>query len=291
MSDPYQVLGVARGANEAEVKKAYRRLASQLHPDKNPGNPEAEERLKEVNRAYERIQSGDVGGSGFNPDFARSWEGGDFHSEDLFSIFANLGGFGRRSPRTALQFEVPLTFQEALSGIAKRIEFSRRSACTACAGLGPARRGQCSSCRGEGFVDIEDEAAIHFPRGVDTGQAFRVRSQKGCEVIGVAKVEQDPRWSREGLDLSMVIHVALPKLSRLEPIHVITPYAKLEFAIPAGAVLGTPMRFQKQGVRTDLGEAGDLVVRFLVEVPDAQGRCPRSEAYLQNVANWSPLTV
>lgn len=289
MSDPYQVLGVARGASEADVKQAYRRLASQLHPDKNPGNPEAEERLKEVNRAYERIQAGDMGGVRFNPDFTKSPDFGDIHGDDLFSIFTNLGGFGRRSARTSLRFDVPMTFQEALGGIAKKIEFTRRSACPACADRGPARRGQCASCRGEGFVDIQDEAALHFPKGVETGQSFRVRSAKGCDVIGVANVEGDPRWDREGQDLAMVIPVALPKLSQLEPIHVITPYAKLEFSIPPGAVFGAPMRFQRQGVRNDMGETGDLVVRFLVEVPNAQGRCPRSEAYLQEVANWKPL--
>lgn len=286
MSDPYQVLGLARGAGEAEVKKAYRRLASQLHPDKNPGNPEAEERLKEVNRAYERIQSGDV----HDPvaGFRHSPEWDDLGGDDLFSIFSRMGGFARRSA-PSLKIAIPLTFEESLTGMVKKIEFSRRSACSACADRGASKRGQCTVCRGEGFVDVEDEVVLRFPAGTDTGQSVRGRSVKGGEVIGVADVTPDPRWERAGLDLLTTIHVSLAQLSSGEPIKVLTPYRKLDFPVPAGAVLGQPMRFGKQGVVNELGQAGDLIVRFLVEMPTREGKYPLAENHLRRVAGWSPL--
>ena len=286
MSDPYQVLGVARGAGEAEVKKAYRRLASQLHPDKNPGNPAAEERLKEVNRAYERIQTGDVHDS--VSGFRNAPEWGDLGGEDLFSIFSRMGGFARRSP-PALKIAIPLTFQESLTGMTKKIEFSRRSACSACADRGAAKRGQCAACRGEGFVELEDEVVLRFPAGTDTGQSVRGRSAKGGEVVGVADVAADPRWERAGLDLLTTIHVSLAQLSSGEPIKVLTPYRKLDFPVPPGAVLGQPMRFGKQGVVNELGQAGDLIVRFLVEMPTREGKYPLAENHQRRVASWSAM--
>ena len=289
MSDPYHVLGVPRGSSEDDIKKAYRRLASQLHPDKNPGNPEAEERLKEVNCAYESIQSGGFKGraSGFSP----SPEWGDLGGEDLFSIFSRMGGFTRRNAQPALKVAIPVTFQEALTGVIKQMEFSRRSACSACADRGAAKRGQCTSCRGEGFVDVQDKVVLHFPAGTENGQTIRARSGNGGDVIGVAELGLDPRWERSGLDLTTVVHVSLAQLTSGEPIRVLTPYRQLDFPMPPGAVLGLPMRFGKQGVVTESGQVGDLLVRFLVEMPDKAGNYPLSEEYQQRARGWTPLAA
>lgn len=288
MTDPYQTLGVSRQASEADVKKAYRRLASQLHPDKNPGNPEAEERLKEVNLAYEKIQSG----TAVDPVF-QDWPEAHGFSDDLFGIFSRFaasGGFGRSSS-PQVQLDIPLSFEDALRGKLVTVAFSHRGACQACAGLSPAKKGKCQACRGEGFVDLHDEVELRLPRGVNTGESVLGRSSKGKTVLAQVVVEPHPEWNRDGLTLGTSIHVSLDQLKSGVPLTLVTPYAKLDFPVPPGAVLGTDLRFKGQGVRTEDGQVGDLWVRFLVEMPNKDGDFPRATAYRKAVEKWCPWGV
>ncbi len=164
MRDLYEVLGVGRDAGEAEIKKAYRRLAMEYHPDRNPGDKKAEDQFKEASNAYkvlsdpeQRSRYDQFGPDGLNGNMA------GFHGvEDIFSAFGDLfsdffgTARGRRQRRGAdLQIELQLTFAEAVDGTTKEIEIDRQEACDACAGSGAkpgTGRESCQVCGGKGQV-------------------------------------------------------------------------------------------------------------------------------------------
>jgi molecular chaperone DnaJ len=178
--DYYQTLGVARGASEEEIKKAFRNQAKKLHPDANPGNPQAEEQFKEINEAYEVLSDtkkraaydqfghagvgaggpgAGYGAGGFRPE---DFSSGGVDFGDLFEgVFDNFfsGQGGRRSggPREGndLRYDLTLTFEEASFGTAKDIKVKRLSACESCRGTGSkpgAGRVSCKDCRGTGQI-------------------------------------------------------------------------------------------------------------------------------------------
>lgn len=164
MADHYEVLGVAREASQEEIKKAYRRLARELHPDVNPSE-EAQERFKLVTHAYEVLSDAeqrrnyDMGGqSGFGGGFG----GANFGFGDIFDSF--FGGGQTRGPRSRAErgqdalLRVELTLKEAVFGVAKSIEVDTAVLCTTCNGT-TCRPGTslktCDICRGTGSVQRE----------------------------------------------------------------------------------------------------------------------------------------
>lgn len=184
--DYYEVLGIAKNATADEIKKAYRKLAIQYHPDKNPGNKEAEEKFKEATEAYEVLiddkkrsvydQYGFDGvknmGGGFDPSAFRGFEdifgSGGFSDifESLFGGgFGGFGGFGsssRSSSRSSgpahganLRYDLQIDFTDAVYGKKIEIQYSRDEHCTECKGSGSAGGGgrkMCPDCKGTGQV-------------------------------------------------------------------------------------------------------------------------------------------
>ena len=140
--DYYEVLGVSQDAGEADLKKAFRSLAMQYHPDRNRGDKEAEERFKEINEAYAVLSDPDKrahydrfgsapgtgGGSGFDAGFGSLFE-------DLFENFLGGGGRGGRRTRAArgedLQYELKLTLEEAAAGLETKVQIPRLESCGA----------------------------------------------------------------------------------------------------------------------------------------------------------------
>jgi molecular chaperone DnaJ len=179
--DYYEVLGVQKNASKDDIKKAYRKLAIQYHPDKNPGDKTAEEKFKEATEAYEILsddqkkqaydQFGFAGVEGMrsaNPqDFAQAFQG----FEDIFGDFGSFGGIfdsifgggrGRRGSGQGnvhqgsnLRSDIEVTFKEAVYGCKKEIAYSRNEACPTCKGTGAANgagRKVCPTCQGSGQV-------------------------------------------------------------------------------------------------------------------------------------------
>ena len=176
--DYYEVLGVARDADDETLKKSYRKLALQFHPDRNPGNPEAEAKFKELGFVYEVLSDPEkraaydrYGHDAFDPRKRAGTPGGGFHDpSDIFrtvfggggggSIFEEFFGGGRRDPTGPqrgedLRYDLELTFEEAANGCEKEISVSKPEACTACQGSGAeagSRYRNCPGCEGRGQV-------------------------------------------------------------------------------------------------------------------------------------------
>ncbi|MDD2332540.1 MAG: molecular chaperone DnaJ [Candidatus Cloacimonetes bacterium] len=177
--DYYEVLGVEKNADDATIKKAYRKLAMQFHPDKNPDNKEAEEKFKEASEAYEVLSDSSkrqvydqyghagidsqFGGGGFSWDnFTHFNDLNDIFGDGFSSIFENLfgGGFGGgRSSRTPnrgedLQIELSLSLKEIATGIEKKIKINVKDSCDKCGGSGSAdgKVDSCTQCHGTGQV-------------------------------------------------------------------------------------------------------------------------------------------
>ena len=168
--DFYEVLGVSKGADEREIKKAYKRLAMKYHPDRNQGDAGAEEKFKEVKEAYEVLtdenlrarydqyghagvdpsQGGGHGGFGGGADF------GDIFGDVFGDIFGGRGG-GRRGPARGadLRYNMELTLEEAVRGVSKEIKIPTQVHCEVCNGSG-AHTGSsaqtCPTCHGSGPV-------------------------------------------------------------------------------------------------------------------------------------------
>ena len=161
--DFYELLGIAKGASEAEIKKAYRKRAIEFHPDKNPGNKEAEEKFKQCAEAYEVLSDpqkkqkyDQFGHQAFENGGGGGGYGGGMNMDDIFSQFGDIfggGGFGggggggqRRAKGSNLRIKVKLTLEEVANGVEKKVKVKRK---VQAAGV---KYRTCSTCNGQGQV-------------------------------------------------------------------------------------------------------------------------------------------
>ncbi len=182
--DYYEVLGVPKGADEATLKKAYRKKALEYHPDRNPGDKTAEDKFKEAAEAYEVLSDADkrarydrYGHAGVDANMGGGggFRGGGMTMEDIFSQFGDVfggsgspfeeffgrggrGGTGRRPTGqrgSNLRIKVKLTLEEIANGVTKKIKVKKQVGCQACGGSGAKDQGSlqtCGTCRGSGYV-------------------------------------------------------------------------------------------------------------------------------------------
>ena len=202
--DYYEVLGVAKGASDDEIKKAYRVLAKKYHPDMNPGDKEAEAKFKEANEAYavlsdseKRAKYDQFGHAAFDPSMGGGgsgfggFGGMDFDFGDIFSSFFGGGGGGSRSSRNMpiegddVMARVTITFDEAVFGCKKEITFARVEACPECESTGAAKGTKpetCQTCHGTGRVTVQQQTMLGY-----------MQTQRACSACrGSGKIIKTP---------------------------------------------------------------------------------------------------
>jgi molecular chaperone DnaJ len=245
--DYYEVLGVSRTADDETLKKAYRKLALDNHPDRNPGNAEAEQRFKAAAEAYavlsdpqKRSRYDQYGHAGV--DGPSGGGGGGYSAEEVFSQFSEMfgggffeqffgGGGGRRGRRGAsLKVDLQLSLEEVATGVKKTIEVKRPKPCPTCDGSGArpgTKKHACTTCKGHGEV-------------IRSQGFFQVRQT--CPTCrGQGQLIADPCGKCQGSG----------RVHETSPIHI---------SIPAGIESGHVERIVGHGEPGEGGPAGDLVV-------------------------------
>jgi DnaJ-class molecular chaperone len=287
--DPYAALGVNKGANADDIRKAYRKLAKELHPDVRPNDKAAEEKFKRATAAFNllsepeqksRFDRGEIdadgnerahGFSGFRSGgagprggaYAGANPGADGESVfDLGDIFSDLfsgGGarpsYGRMRGRD-IRFALDIDFLDAVKGGRRRVQLS------------------------EGRT-----LDVTIPPGVETGQTLRLKAQGGGGVNGgppgdalvELKVREHAFFRREGDNIHMDMPIALTEAVEGARIQAPTPTGPVTLTIPPGANTGMVLRLKGKGV----GGTGDQFVRLQVMLPD-----PPDEALKQFVRKW-----
>ena len=174
--DYYELLGVPKTASDAEIRKAYLKLAHKYHPDKTGGDKAAEEKLKEINAAYDTLkntekraqydrfgsageQFGGAGAGGFGGGFSGGFGGAEAPFEDFFDVLFGRGGSGGRrrgaTPGNDLEYRISITLREAAFGVKKQIRINRMDTCGDCSGSGAGAGSSpqtCTECGGSGQV-------------------------------------------------------------------------------------------------------------------------------------------
>ena len=287
--DYYEVLGVSKGASDDEIKKAYRKMAKQYHPDLNPGDKTAEAKFKEVNEAYEvlsdkekRSRYDQFGHAGVDPNFGAGaggpfggFGGADFGDIDLGDIFGSFfgGGFGggsssrRNGPMKGdtLRAGVTITFEEAAFGCEKEIILNREETCETCHGSGcePGTTAEvCPNCRGTGTVRIQ--------RG---GGAFTFATTASCpKCNGTGKIIHQPCKTCNGSGS-------------------VRKQRKITVKIPAGIDNGQAVSLRGQGgAGRNGGPAGDLIISVTVR-PHALFKRDGTSVYLEQPVSFLQATL
>lgn len=261
--DYYEILGVGKDADATAIKKAYRKMALQHHPDRNPDNKEAEDKFKEAAEAYEvlsdeqkRARYDRYGHAGVSSNGGGGFSGGGMTMEDIFSQFGDIfgeggspfdsffrGGAGGGTRRSAgqrgsnLRIKVALTLEEIAAGVTKKIKVKKQVVCDSCSGSGAKDRDSvrtCSTCKGAGYV-----------RQVKSTFLGQMQTTVTCPTCNGSGQQITAKCGKCGGDGQMQGEEAM------------------EIEIPAGVEAGMQLSLRGKGnVGKQGGAAGDLLINI-----------------------------
>ncbi len=297
--DFYEILGVKKDANDQDIKRAYRKMAMEWHPDKHKGDKAAEAKFKEINKAYETLsdpqkragydQFGEAGanfagGGGFGGGY--SGGGFDFNNmqgnfdgqgfADIFEAFFTGFGAQRNGPRKGrnLEFELRVTFEEAVFGCEKELMITR-----------PGRGGEKST----------ESIKVKIPAGVDNDSVVRL-SGKGEPGVNNGpmgdlyvhiRVSPHKEFVRQNSDVHSALEISLLMAVLGDEVQVKTVHGEVTLKIPAGTQPGKVFKLKGYGIqKLHSEEKGDHYVKVQVAIPTKLSKKER-ELYLE-LANESP---
>jgi DnaJ-class molecular chaperone len=308
--DFYQLLGVSKSSTPDEIKKAYRKLAMQYHPDKNPNNKKAEDKFKEISEAYEVLsddkkktaydQYGHAGlgdnpfAGGANPfgggfGGARQRGGGPDPFQDIFGdVFGDIfnqtqqrgrggpsAGAGRAQARGSdLKYTLSITFEEAAVGCEKLLNFSRQ-------------------------IGSKEEAAklsVTVPAGVKEGQRLKLSGEGDKPSSGAAgdlyviiDLIEHLLFRREEADVILDLPITYTDAILGKNVEIITLFGKAEIKIPAGTHSGQNFRLKSKGFpRLGATGSGDMLVRVVVDTPNKTNS--RQKELLEELSRYNEET-
>lgn len=290
--DFYAILGVPKGASESDIKKAYRKLARDLHPDRNPGDASAEQRFKEVGEAYAvlgdaeqrqqydavramggggaRFQAGSGGAGGFEDVFGGMFGGGSARGQGFEDILGGLfGGFGRGPQKgNDIAAATEVSFRQAASGATVALTLDG------------------------------NKISTRLPAGVTDGQKIRIRGKGRPGIQGgppgdlilTVHVGKHPVFSMEGSNLRMNLPVSFDEAVFGATVEVPTLSGeRVKVKVPPGTSSGTTLRVKGKGIAAKNG-TGDLLVRVDVHVPTKLNKVAREalQAFALETAKEDP---
>ncbi len=292
--DPYQELGVGRSASADEIRKAFRKLAKQLHPDKNPGDARSEDRFKRVSAAFDilgdeekrkKFDRGEIDadgreaprgypggnpfaggfrreGAGFRAEAAEGAEGVNF-DDILGEMFGRGPGGGRgfQSKGADIRARLEIDLEDAIKGAVRRITF------------------------GDGKT-----LEVTIPKGAADGQTLRLRGQghpgrsggaSGDVLIELA-LKRHPVFRAEGADLHMDLPISIPDAVLGAKVDAPTPEGVVALTVPKGSNAGARLRLKgRGGVDAETGRRGDLFAHLVITLPE-----PQDEHLIRLAERW-----
>jgi DnaJ-class molecular chaperone len=288
MKDPYEILGVAKSASQEEIKKAYRRLAKELHPDLNPNDKIVEQHFKEVASAYDilsdaekrrRLDQGEINADGserpgarYQRAYAQAGAGGfDFRESevDISDVFADLFGRRRRGHQNSptekgqdLKFSLRLSFLDAANGVSRRVQ-----------------------------LPDGKSLDVNIPAGTEEGRTLRLKGQGQPGPGGgppgdvLIEIHVDPHhiFDRQGLDVYLDLPVTLAEAVLGARVNVPTVSGNVMVTVPVGSNTGTKLRLKGKGIAAaKKSKKGNQYVTLRVVLPDKP-----DEELSEFICDWS----